>query len=354
MTSTVSSRPTSGAGSGPRRRGCLFFTGRGLKWLSIGILAILALGFAYQTIATEMDKRGYPPPGQMVNVNGHMMHITCTGQGSPTIILEAGAFSFSTEWYWVQQQLATTNRVCSYDRAGNGWSEPVPGLRDGLNIVRELHSLLQAAKVPGPYVMVGHSLGGVTNPIYAAQYPDDVVGMVLVDSAVPIGLVLPDTNTVERYIADNQSAYMLMSGLVRFGAARFIISNEFRGYGYPSEAATRLTAFKSTVQAVDTWDAEVRLAQAELGQQAKAAQDLGARPLIVLWAGHPEITKPEDRAKLKSIWEKVAVFSSNSATRIIDGADHGSIIGNEQYAAQVSAAVREVIASVRTGQPLAK
>jgi pimeloyl-ACP methyl ester carboxylesterase len=354
VTSPDSSQPTSGAERALHRRGCLFFAKRTLKWLTVGILAVLALGFAFQAIAAELDKRGYPPPGQMVNINGHMMHITCAGEGSPTIILEAGAFSFSTEWYWVQQQLATTNRVCSYDRAGNGWSEPVPGLRDGLHIVRELHSLLQAANVSGPYVMVGHSLGGVTNPIFAAQYPEEVLGMVLVDSAVPIGVANSDNNAVERYKADNQSAYLLMSGLVRFGAARFIIGNEFRGYGYPSDPANKLTAFKSTAQAVDTWDAEVRLAQAELGQQAKAAQDLGARPLIILWAGHPEITLPEDRAKLKSIWAKVAVFSANSATRVVEGANHGSIIGNEQYAAQVSAATREIVQSARSGQPLAK
>jgi pimeloyl-ACP methyl ester carboxylesterase len=217
-----------------------------------------------------------------------------------------------------------------------------------------LHSLLQAANIPGPYVMAGHSLGGVTNPIFASQYPDEVLGLVLVDSAVPIALLFPGSDAVERYISDNQSAYTLMSALVRFGAARFIISNEFRGYGYPSEAASRLTAFKSTIQGVDTWDAEVRLAQVQLAEQAKAAQDFGARPLIVLWAGHPEITASDDREKLKAIWAKVAVFSSNSATRVVEGADHGSIIGNEQHAAKVSAAIREVIESSRSGQPLAK
>ena len=90
----------------------------------------------------------------------------------------------------------------------------------------------------------------------------------------------------------------------------------------------------------------------KLSQQAKAAEDFGARPLIILWAGHPELTAPEDRAKLKTIWSQVAVHSSNSVTRVIDGADHGSIQGNEQYAAQISAAIREVIESARSGQPL--
>jgi pimeloyl-ACP methyl ester carboxylesterase len=285
-----------------------------------------------------------------VNVDGHQMHIYCTGEGSPTVVLEAGAYSYSTEWYWVQRQMSSTNRVCSYDRAGYGWSEPVAGSRDGLQLVHELHSLLQAANVPSPYVMAGHSLGGVTDPIYASEYPGDVLGMVLVDSAIPLTSMDPDN--YEKYKSQNESAYWLLSALVRFGAARFIIGREVAGYGLPPAVAEELTALKSTNQAVDTWDAEVRQSLWKLSQQAKAAADLGTRPLIVLWAGHPELAMPEDRAKLKMIWSQVAVFSSNSVTRVIDGADHGSIQGNEQYAALISRAIREVIESARSGQAL--
>ena len=308
------------------------------------------MGLVFQTVSVELDKRGYRPPGQLVNVDGHVMHIYCTGAGNPTIILEAGAYSDSTEWYWVQRQMSSTNRVCSYDRAGYGWSEPVAGSRDGLQLVHELHSLLQAANVPGPYVMAGHSLGGVTAPIYAAEYPNEVLGLVLVDSAVPLTSL--DADAYEKYKSQNESAYWLLSVLVRFGAARYIIGNEVAWYGLPPEVAAELTALKSTNQAVDTWDAEVRQSLLKLSQEAKAAADLGTRPLVVLWAGHPELTAPDDRAKLKTIWSQVAVHSTSSVTRVIDGADHGSIQGNEQYAAQISAAIREVIESARSGQPL--
>src|SRR3954469_3260285 len=88
-----------------RRRGLLFYIKRGLKWLGILLLTLIVLGVAYQTAAAELDKRAFHPAGQMVSVNGHQMHIVCAGQGSPTIILEAGAYSFSAEWYWVQRQL---------------------------------------------------------------------------------------------------------------------------------------------------------------------------------------------------------------------------------------------------------
>src|SRR5215831_9448823 len=169
----------------PRKRGFLLYVKRVTKWLGILVLTVIILGVGYQAAASEIDKHNFLPPGQMVDVDGHTMHIRCTGKGSPTVILEAGAYSFSTEWYWVQQQLEQMNRVCSYDRAGNGWSDVVEGSRDGLTLVQELHSLLERAGIEGPYVMVGHSLGGVLAPIYASQYRDEILGLVLVDSAVP-------------------------------------------------------------------------------------------------------------------------------------------------------------------------
>ena len=333
-----------------RGRRILRRIGRGLKWLGIGIVTILIVALVFQAVSVEFDKRGYLPPGQMVNVDGHMMHIYCTGTGSPTVILEAGAYSYSTEWYWVQQQMSTTNHVCSYDRAGNGWSEPVAGARDGLPLVQELHTLLHNANIPGPYALAGHSLGGILNRIYAIQYPDEVVGIVTVDSAVP--QTWPNISGYEKYKAQNESAYWLLSALARFGVARFIIGREFAGYGFPPAVAAELTALKSNNQAVDTWDAEVRLAQWDLAQQSKAAENLGSLPVVVLWAGHPEMSA-EDHVLLKAIHDSVPAFSSNTVVRVIEGADHGSIQGNEQYAAQISAAVREVIESAHTGQPLA-
>jgi pimeloyl-ACP methyl ester carboxylesterase len=328
---------------------------RVIKWVFIGVATLLILGLIYQVVSVALDRRAYLPPGQLFTVEGRQMHLYCTGSGSPTVILEAGAYSFSSEWYWVQRQLETTNRVCAYDRAGNGWSDATAGLRDGVTLAHELHALLMQADVAAPYVMVGHSLGGVLNPIYAQQYPGEVVGIVAVDSAVPIAFAFQDESeaAVERYIADNESAYQLMSTLGRFGVGRLIIGSEFRSFGYPEEIAAVLTALKSTNVAIDTWDAEVRLAQRALGEQAAEALDLGSMPLAVLWAGHPEITTPEDRERLQAIWNAFPFTSTNSVTRVIDGANHGSIVGNEQYAEQVSDAVRDVMEAASSGEPLA-
>jgi pimeloyl-ACP methyl ester carboxylesterase len=241
------------------KRGFRFYLKRGVKWIGILFVAIILLGVGYQAVASEMDRRNFLPSGQMVNVDGHQMHIRCTGEGSPTVILEAGAYSFSTEWYWVQQQIEQTNRVCSYDRAGNGWSEAVDGVRDGLTLVHELHSLLHESAVEGPYVMVGHSLGGVLAPIYASRYPDDIVGLILVDSAVPKRWA--DYAQFEQYLTGFPNPYMVMTALTRVGAIRLILPPEFQSYGYPAEVTAELTALKATPQGVDTWNAEVRTAQ---------------------------------------------------------------------------------------------
>jgi pimeloyl-ACP methyl ester carboxylesterase len=336
--------------SPPRRRGILFYIKRILKWTGILLLSILIAGVVYQVVASEIDRRNILPPGQMVDVNGHRMHLYCTGEGSPTVILEAGAYSFSPEWVWVQGQLAATNRVCSYDRAGNGWSDPVDGSRDGLTLVHELHDLLGAARVESPYVIVGHSLGGVLAPIFASQYPDEVLGLVLVDSAIP--RVWTEVSEFDEYKSQNQTAYWIMSGLTRLSVIRLILPPEFQSYGYPPEATAQLTAFKATAQGVDVWDAEVRLAQWDLGHQMQAATDLGDLPIVVMWASHPEITAPEDRTMLEEIWALLPTFSSNTIIRVVDGANHGSINGNEQYAQQITTATREVIHAAQTGEPL--
>jgi hypothetical protein len=134
ITTTVSSQTPTGSETTLRKRGCLFFVGRGLKWFGIVLVTLIVLGVAYQTIATEQDKRAYSPLGQFYTVNGHPMHMICMGEGTPTVILQAGAAAESGWWYWVQSQLTEHTRVCAYDRAGLGWSEPASGSRDPLTV----------------------------------------------------------------------------------------------------------------------------------------------------------------------------------------------------------------------------
>ena len=148
-----------------------------------GLALLAGAGLAYQTVAEARDKRKYPPPGRLVRVDGHRLHIYCTGEGQPAVVLDAGLSCLSLDWSRVQPAVAQVTCVCAYDRAGYGWSDPGSPPRTSQALVNELHTLLTRAGVAGPYVLVGHSFGGLNVRLYASTYPDEVVGMVLVDAA---------------------------------------------------------------------------------------------------------------------------------------------------------------------------
>lgn len=151
--------------------------------LCITLAAIVLAGSsAWNAIAVH---RIYPP-GQLYLVDGHRMRIDCTGSGSPTIVLDAGLGNDGLIWGGVQPALSKTTRVCSYDRAGFGWSDPLPPPRDADHIASELHGLLAAAKINGPIVLMGHSIAGIYIRDYATRYPADVAGMVFVDGSTPL------------------------------------------------------------------------------------------------------------------------------------------------------------------------
>ena len=133
-------------------------------------------------IKEAADARAYPPPGQMVDVGGYRLHINCTGAGSPTVVIDAGLGDWSSMWGFVQPGVAKTTRVCTYDRAGAGWSDQGPLPRDARQFAKELHTLLQNANIPGPYVMVGHSMGGLPVRVFTHEYAAEVAGVVLIDS----------------------------------------------------------------------------------------------------------------------------------------------------------------------------
>lgn len=123
----------------------------------------------------------YPPPGKLVDIGDYRLHLNCTGANGPTVVLIAGAGDFSFDWGLVQPDLSRFTRVCSYDRAGLAWSDPGPTPRTMRQDAYELHTLLRAAGIKSPYVLVGHSIGGLIARVYAEQYPREVAAMALVD-----------------------------------------------------------------------------------------------------------------------------------------------------------------------------
>src|SRR5262245_9656826 len=155
--------------------------------IGLGLLIVLivlsAIGATYQIVATQRDARAYPPPGQLVDIGGYRLHIYCTGPetGGPTLILDHGGGGFgASELTNVQLQLARFARVCSYDRAGYGWSDASPLPRTVDHETDELHTLLERAGIGGPYVLVADSLGSYTLRTFATRYLDKVAGMVLI------------------------------------------------------------------------------------------------------------------------------------------------------------------------------
>lgn len=153
--------------------------------LRFDISRIITTLLALAGLAFSACQRPPAPPvtGKFVDVNGYRLFINCTGEGSPTVILDAGlGGSSGMDWNLVQPEASKITRVCSYDRAGRGYSEKGPEPRTSELIVTELHTLLNNAGIQGPYVLAGYSFGGMNMRLYASRYPNDVVGMVLVDS----------------------------------------------------------------------------------------------------------------------------------------------------------------------------
>jgi pimeloyl-ACP methyl ester carboxylesterase len=311
---------------------------------------LLAVGFAFETVASARDQHAFAPPGAMVDVGGHALHLSCIGQGSPAVILETGLGSTSSAWALVQPAVATSTRTCAYDRAGLGWSQPGPEPRDARQISAELHSLLQTAGVAGPYVLVGHSNGGLYSRMYAGMYPNDVAGMVLVD-ATPSDLFtyLPATRADQVGLGQQATS---AEWLARFGLARLLIAPRARAEldGFPSAEREAFVANYATAGYWRTFGAEARGLEASM-TQVEQAGGLGDRPLIVL--STPEGAPSADAARTKQALEdEMAALSTDSRQQVVEGASHMGLATHREHASITSLAIRTVVDAVRSGNPV--
>lgn len=152
----------------------------------VTVSAGLAASSTINALASMRFRAIHPPHGSVYLVNGRSMHLDCTGSGAPTIVLDAGLGNDSLVWGGIQPALSATTRVCSYDRAGFGWSDAAPAPRDADHIAAELHQLLSEARIDGPIVLMGHSIAGIYIRDYAAHYPQQVAGLVFVDGSTPL------------------------------------------------------------------------------------------------------------------------------------------------------------------------
>ena len=319
-----------------------------LLGLVVALLVLAVAGAIYQAIATERAERAYPPPGQMVGVGGHSLHINCVGQGSPAVVLDAGSGGFSAQWVRVQREVSGTTRVCSYDRAGMGWSEMGPEPRDAKQISSELHTLLGKASIEEPYVLVGHSFGGMYVRTYAARYPDEVAGVVLVDSSSPKQVshqpVTRDSDEPQKqtFAVVPRLARLGVSLPARLGVVRLLSKLDPASPELPPQQRAQIDALTPSTR---QWSTSVLEFLAPT--QTLRLGSLGNKPLAVVTAGESEPGWLEQQDDLTTL-------SSNSVHRVAKGATHTSLLYDRSDAQATSAAIDEVVAAVRNDRLLAR
>src|SRR5215210_2327011 len=334
-------------------RGIMRRLGKVLLVLVVALLALAVAGAIYQAIATELAERDYPPPGEMVDVGGYSLHIRCVGQGSPTVLLDAGSGLFSAQWVRVQREVSDTTRVCAYDRAGMGWSEMGPDPRDARQITSELHTLLGKAGIEGPYVLGGHSFGGMYMQTYAARYPDEVAGVVLVDSSTDPDQFSQRPEAQDSYEPQKQSfavvsllARLGVSLLARLGIVRLMSKLDPASPELPPQQRAQIDALSPSTRQVTTTALEFLAPTQTL--RLGGPGSLGNKPLAVVTAGTSEpswLKRQDDLATLTS---------SNSIHRVVKGARHESLVYDRSDAQATITAIDEVVAAVRNDRPLAR
>lgn len=329
----------------------------------LGTLALLlAVGAVYQAIETWRDCRRFPPSGRLVRVNARRMHIHVTGEGTPTVVFESGMGASCLSWTLVQPQVAQFTRAVSYDRAGHGWSDLAREPRTAREIAEELHTLLDAAGVPGPYVLVGHSFGGYVSRAFAHLYRNEVVGMVLVDSVHPAEWENPTPEQLRMIEVGLRYAW-IAAWLARLGFVRFCLARLARGSPRLGRAAARAFGVGTAATAQRIADEIRKLPPPILpvvralwshpkifmslrqhvgvlpvsAAQAAAASTLGDLPLVVLSGDHHAVPHTDWQGDLAQL---------SSRGRHVVASDSGHWIHLDRPEL-VTGAIREVVATAR-------
>jgi pimeloyl-ACP methyl ester carboxylesterase len=312
-----------------------------VRRIAAGCLIVQALalisGALYQAGAHDEDRSRFSPPGVRYGFDGYVFHLDCTGpraSGRPLVVLEGGLGAPGLMWTLVQPRLAARVRVCSYDRAGYGWSEPGPGPRTARRMATELHQLLQAAGEAPPYLLVGHSFGGILIRVYTAEFPDDVAGLVLVDARherllerIPAALEVDQRN----YERTRWLRWLTPFGVTRI-AGRLGWLDELEAYLAPLPDEQQRAAWALMVYDPGHWATALAEREAidESYRQAVEARLPPALPLVVLTAEHgdeawrspDEPPEAEDHATWMALQRELAALTANSRWVIVEGSGH--------------------------------
>jgi pimeloyl-ACP methyl ester carboxylesterase len=304
------------------------------------VLVLLALGGAYERIS-QSTAPAVAMRGQLLDVGPYRLHLECTGSRGPTVVLEPGAGGSAASMGLIAPAVARDSRVCVYDRAGRGWSDPAASPPDGAQIATDLHTLLDRAHVPGPYVLAGHSFGGLYVRTYAARYPEQVAGLVLIDSTAADNRPVPQPEAGSYSVLKHVSS--LFATTSRLGLGRLLADTSFSDLPpkYRDDARATAATPKEMSGVLDEYGVANR-SVAEAGR----LRSLDAKPLIVRTAerGNAKGWMAEQNATV--------TLSTNSLHRVVPGATHLSFVENPDHAAAVTQAIHDVVVSLRTGAPL--
>ena len=329
--------------------------------LFVALIILLALaGASYQSFGNSRDPHRFPQRGRSVKAGILRLNIDCSGHGGPTVVLDSGmGVPGVTGWAMVQPEVAKFARVCSYDRAGYGWSEAGPKPRTSLQVAKELKALLDASGEKRPFVMVGHSFGGYNVRVFARMYPNDAAGVVLVDAEhgdeeKRIDELLPALVKRQQSQRDHRDALLdrILSPLrIHFGIDRVMTAVGWDGHAsLPKELREELLYLDSRSEEAGMAENE---ADSTSWDEVRSAGNLGDRPLIVLTAGKPYDPDPllsrEESDKQNYIWINVlqaeeARLSTRGKQLVVP--DSGHMIPYERPTAVVSA-IREVWAALQ-------
>lgn len=316
--------------------------------VALVFLGLVVCGACYQQISQALDRRAVAPPGRIVTVDGVDMHLHCVGVGGPTVILEAGAYGFSQVWAWVSPKLAERRRVCSYDRAGLGWSAEATG-HDGEATVRRLRALLAAAGEPGPYALVGHSFGGALIRVFAERHPDEVVALGFIEPTHP--------DQLDRLPSAARAAHERVARVLRvlpfFAHVGLLRITNVIGrlyVGLPDEAYRAARMFASSPVHLRTTAAEMAAWESTMAA-ARANRTLGERPVVVVGATEAlEGMTPDVLAANQTMNVEFAALSTRGRSTMVPGSDHMSLLTKREHAEQVAELLEETLAVLDAGE----
>lgn len=285
-------------------------------------MSLLVLGFLYESISEYVDSKTLVPPGKMVEVNGHKMHIYCTGQnrdGEPTVILEAGGGQTYTTWSKVQPEISRYTKVCSYDRSGFGFSEPTDDQRTNDEIVGELEILLKNTDIQGPYILVGHSMGGIYTRVFTKRNINEVKGLIQIDPSVEEQARLSEGNVP--FLVKLQS--LLLDIAFRIGIPRIIMNTYPSLVGFDKNMTKTEKAFASTLLKNKNKNMEGERLFDNMND-IKTASNFGPLPVIVLSADKSQEAMVQAYGDEVKNWHKDLAkrLSNNSNFIIVTNSDH--------------------------------